>query len=87
VVMKYPHEMSSFLNWRNPIMELGSRYKDMATFRLATYETICHKKFELGIEYTSPIKYRGYCKGVDCPWSIHAMEETKGSRQSVYVSF
>jgi hypothetical protein len=30
-----PHEMSSFLDWLNPIMELGSRYKDMATFRLA----------------------------------------------------
>jgi hypothetical protein len=60
-------------------MELGSRYKDMATFRLAMRQFAIKKDFELGIEYASPIKYIDYCKGGDCLWSINAREETKGS--------
>jgi hypothetical protein len=36
-------------------------------------------EFELAIESSSPIKYRGYCKGGDCPWSIHARPKMKGS--------
>jgi hypothetical protein len=29
---KIPEEMLSLCDWMNPIMELGSRYKDMTTF-------------------------------------------------------
>jgi hypothetical protein len=38
-----------------------------------------NKEFELGIESSSPIKYRDFCKGGDSPWRIHAREEIKGS--------
>jgi hypothetical protein len=45
-----PDEMASLCDWKKPIMELGSRYKDMATFRLAMRQYAIKKKFELGIE-------------------------------------
>jgi hypothetical protein len=41
----------------NPIMCLGSRYKDMCSFRLAMREYAIRNEFELGIESSSPIKY------------------------------
>jgi hypothetical protein len=37
------------------------------------------KEFELGIEASAPLKYRGYCSGGGCPWKIHARVEMKGS--------
>jgi hypothetical protein len=79
-----PNEMVGFCDWRNPVMDLESRYKDMATFRLAIRQFAIKEEFELGIEATSPIKFRAYCKGGDgeggdCPWRIHARAEIKGS--------
>jgi hypothetical protein len=67
-----PDEMASLCDWKKPIMELGSRYKDMATFRLAMRQYAIKKKFELDIEASTRVKYSGYCKGGDCPWRIHA---------------
>jgi hypothetical protein len=74
-----PEEMVALCDWRTPLMNLGSRYKDMPTFRLAMRQFAIKKEFELGIESSSPIKYRGFCKGGDFPWRIHAREEIKGS--------
>jgi hypothetical protein len=75
---KLSDEMSVLCDWRNPVMELESRYKDIATFRLAMRQFAIKSEFELG-KASSPLKYRGYCKGGDCPWSIHARPEVKGS--------
>jgi hypothetical protein len=36
------------------------------------------KEFELGIEATDKTRYKGYCRGGDCPWSIGAWVENKG---------
>jgi hypothetical protein len=51
----------------NPIMVVESRYKNMPTFRLAMRQYAIKKEFELGIEAITPLKYRGYCRGGDCP--------------------
>jgi hypothetical protein len=76
---KLADEMAVLCDWKNPVMRLESRYKDMATFGLAMRQYAIKSEFKLGIESSSPIKYRGYCKGGDGPWSIHARPEVKGS--------
>jgi hypothetical protein len=58
-------KMGVFYGLTNPIMCVGSRYKDMHSFRLAMREYVIRNEFELGIEASSLIKYRGYCKGGD----------------------
>jgi hypothetical protein len=55
----------------------------MPTFRLAMRQFAIKKEFELGIESSSPIKHRGFCKGGDCPWRIYAREEIKGSPTNI----
>jgi hypothetical protein len=42
----------------------------MEKFRLAVRQYVINKEFELGVAATSKSRYRGYCKGGDCPWSI-----------------
>jgi hypothetical protein len=74
-----PNEMVALSDWMNPVMEPESRYKDMTIFRLAMRQYAIKKEFELGIEAITPLKYRGYCRGNDCPWKIHARVEVKGS--------
>jgi hypothetical protein len=71
-------EIGAICDWKNPIMSLGIRYKDMTTFRLAMRQYIIKKEFELAIEASTQIKYRGHCRGGDCPWSINARVEAKG---------
>jgi hypothetical protein len=44
-------------------MNLGSRYKDMVTFRLAMRQYVIKKEFELGIEATNQTRYRSFCQG------------------------
>jgi hypothetical protein len=61
----------------NPVMEPGSLYPSMKEFRLAMQHSI-DKEFEMGIEATDKRRYRGYCRGRDCPWSIAARMESKG---------
>jgi hypothetical protein len=39
----------------------------MKEFRLAMRQYAIDKEFELGIEATDKIRYRGYCRGGDCP--------------------
>jgi hypothetical protein len=58
----------------------------MITFQLAMRQFAIKSEFELGIEANSPLKYRGYCKGGDFPWSIHARPEVKES-PTIIVSY
>ena len=51
----------------------------MTEFRLAMRQYAIDKEFELGIEASTTKKYRGYCRGGDCPWSINARIERDGS--------
>jgi hypothetical protein len=73
-----PEEMFSLCDWMNPIMELGSRYKDITIFRLAMRQYAI-KEFELGIEASTKVKYRGCCRGGNYPWKTHARVEEKGA--------
>jgi hypothetical protein len=45
-------EVLSLCDWKNPVMKLGCRYKDMPTFRLAMRQFAIKNEFELGIEST-----------------------------------
>lgn len=51
----------------------------MKEFILAMRHHEINNEFELGIESSAPFRYRGYCKGGDCPWKLHARPETHGS--------
>jgi hypothetical protein len=73
------HEEVSLCDWKNPMMMLEIRYKDMPTFRLAIRQFAIKNEFELGIEATYPYRFRGYCKGGGCPWRINARVEIQGS--------
>jgi hypothetical protein len=72
-----PGEMMMF-DRNNSVMEPGSLYPSMKEFRLAMRQYSIDKEFELGIEATDKRRYRGYCRGEDCPWSIVARVESKG---------
>ena len=63
----------------NLVMKPGSLYAPMVDFRLAMRQYAINKEFELGIEATNKTRYRGVCKGGDCPWTIYAKLEKKGS--------
>jgi hypothetical protein len=62
----------------NPVMEPSSLYPNMKEFRLAMRQYTIEKEFELGVEVTNRMRYRGYCQGGDCPWTINARLEHKG---------
>jgi hypothetical protein len=51
----------------NSMMEPGSLYLNMMEFKLAMRQYVIDKEFELGIEATNTMRYRGYCRGGDCP--------------------
>jgi hypothetical protein len=72
-----PEERKMF-DRNNHMMEPSSLYLNMKQFRLAMRQYAIDKEFELGIEATNTTRYRGYCRGVDCPWSINARVEHKG---------
>jgi hypothetical protein len=74
-----PQERVFVCNRSNPIMKIGSLYKDMKEFRLAMRQCAISNEFELGIESSSPFRYRAYCKGGDCPWRINARLQNVGS--------
>jgi hypothetical protein len=74
-----PQERVFECNRSNPIMKIGSLYKDMKEFRLAIRQYAINNEFELGIESSSPFRYRAYCKGGDCPWRINARLQNIGS--------
>jgi hypothetical protein len=44
------------------------------------------REFELGIDATTPLKYKGYCQGGGCSWKISARVETIGA-QTIVVRF
>jgi hypothetical protein len=44
-------------------MNLGSRYKDMVTFRLAMRQYAIKKEFELGNKATDQTRYRAFYQG------------------------
>jgi hypothetical protein len=56
-----PDDSIGLCDWRNLVMGLGSRYKDMVTFRLAIRQYAINREFELGIKATSTTRFRGYC--------------------------
>jgi hypothetical protein len=62
----------------NPVMKPGSLYPNMKEFMLTMRQYAIDKEFELGDEATDRMRYRGYCRGGDCPWSINARLEHKG---------
>jgi hypothetical protein len=62
----------------NPVIEPDSLYPNMKEFRLFMRQYAIDKEFELGVETIDRTKYRGYCWGGDCPWSINARLEHKG---------
>jgi hypothetical protein len=62
IVMEYDKD--------NPSLDVGTIYPCMEDFRLAVRQYAINKEFELGIRATSKSRYRGYCKGGDCPWSV-----------------
>jgi hypothetical protein len=62
-----------------PMMEPGCVYPSMKEFRLAMRQYAIEKEFELDIEATDKMRYRGYYRGGDCSWSINARVEQKGS--------
>jgi hypothetical protein len=72
-------ENRTIYDMNNPVMEPGSLYATMHHFRLAIRQYAINKEFEFGIEATNKTRFRGYCKGPDCPWSIHARPERKGA--------
>jgi hypothetical protein len=62
----------------NHVMKPDSLYLNMKEFRLAMRQYVIDKEFELSIEATNTTRYRCYCNGGDCPWSINARVEHKG---------
>jgi hypothetical protein len=50
-----------------PVMEPDSLYPNMKEFRLAMRQYTINKEFELSIEATNMMRYKGYCRGGDCP--------------------
>jgi hypothetical protein len=72
-------ENRTIYDMNNPVMEPGSLYATMHHFKLAIRQYAINKEFKLGIEATNKTRFRGYCKGPDCPWSIHARPERKGA--------
>jgi hypothetical protein len=53
-----PNEDALFCDWKNSVMMLESRYKDMTTFRLAMRQFAIKNEFELGIEASCPSRYK-----------------------------
>jgi hypothetical protein len=74
-------ENRTIYDMNNPVMEPGSLYATMHHFRLAIRQYAINKEFELGIEATNKTRFRGYCKGPDCPWSIMLDRRGKGLQQ------
>jgi hypothetical protein len=72
-------ETRTIYDMNNPVMQPDSLYATMHHFRLAIRQYAINKEFELGIEATNKTRFRGYCKGPDCPWNIHARPEIKGA--------
>jgi hypothetical protein len=62
----------------NPVIDPGSLYPNMKEFRLALKQYGIDKEFELGVEAIDKMRYRGYCRGGDCLWSINARLDHKG---------
>jgi hypothetical protein len=62
----------------NPVIESDSLYPSMKEFHLAMRQYSIDKEFELDIEAIDKRRYRGYCRGGDCPWSIVARVKNKG---------
>jgi hypothetical protein len=59
---RLPDERVLLCDRTNPIMKMGSLYKDLKKFRLVMRLYAINNEFELGIESSAPLWYRGYCK-------------------------
>jgi hypothetical protein len=76
IFQQLPRESQMF-DRNNFVMEPGSLYLNVKEFRLAMRQYVIDEEFELGIEATDKTRYRGYCHGGECPWSINARVEHK----------
>jgi hypothetical protein len=76
-------EIGELCDWQNHVMNLGCRYKDMPTFRLAVRQFTIKKEFELRIESTNSYWYRGFCQVGDCPWKILQGYKQRMQQQSL----
>ena len=74
-----PDERVIVCDRKNPIMKLGSMYKDMNEFRLAMRQYAINHEFELDLKSSTPFRYSAGCKGDGCPWRIHAKPQVQGS--------
>jgi hypothetical protein len=54
----------------NLVIEPDSLYPSMKEFQLAMRQYAIDKEFELGTEATDKTRYRGYCRGGDCPVDV-----------------
>jgi hypothetical protein len=79
------HE-ASLCDWKNLVMMLESRYKDMPMFRLAIRQFAIKNEFELGIKATCPFRFRGYCKGVGVHGESMQGLKYKDHQPLLYVS-
>lgn len=62
-------------NKEDPPMTEGSKYPNMAEFKLALSQHAIKHEFEYNIQKSAPHRFRGYCKRRDedkCPWRIYA---------------
>jgi hypothetical protein len=62
VYEEQPTDSVGLCDWMNHVMSLGSRYRDMVTFRLAIRQYAIKREFDMGIEATSTTRFRVYCQ-------------------------
>ena len=74
----FPDERNLDYDKKNPVMKLGSIYRNMKNFRLAMRQYAINKQFELDLKKTNRRRYWAKCKGDKCNWSINAREEQPG---------
>lgn len=57
----------------HPTMRIETLYPSMVKFRLAVRQYAINEEFDLGAEKSCKTKFRGFCKGDECNWSIVGM--------------
>jgi len=65
-----PEEVHIHYDKDHPVMQLGTLYPSMNDFRLAVRQFAINEEFEVGIEKSDPVRFRGYCKAKGCGWRI-----------------
>ena len=74
-VHEVEHAPTVEYNKEDPPMTEGSKYPNMAEFKLALSQHAVKYEFEINIQKSAPHRFRGYCNRRDedkCPWKIYA---------------